>query len=426
MGQSGTPLAGFYDFRLVAVSLLICISASYAALDLGGRVTAAHGWSRAAWLVGGSTAMGLGIWSMHFTGMLAFHLPVPVTYYWPTVLLSLLAAMLGSALALHVVSREKMAHLQALGGSILMGSAIAGMHYMGMAAMRLPAECHYNPLLVVASVIIAVVASFVSLGFCFDHREDFRGTTPAKLLSAALMGVAISAMHYTGMAAASFFSSGLPVQLAHTASISSLGTAAIALATLTVQGVAILTSAMDRQLATQAVELQRSERFRQIADNLPLVLALATSDLSAFLYVNHAYEKIWGRTIESLYANPMSFVDGIHPDDHGPFKEALSSLVKGFAIDGLECRVIHPDGSTYWVLCRGFAVRSASGQIARLVGSAQDITERKEAELELRRKQTYLVMGQRIAGLGTWAWKLSSREMVGSAAFSALVLKARN
>jgi len=174
---------------------------------------------------------------------------------------------------------------------------------------------------------------------------------------------------------------------------------------------------MDRQLASQAVELQRSERFRQIADNLPLVLALATSDLSEFLYVNRAYEKIWGRTIESLYANPMSFVDGIHPDDHGRLKEALSSLGKGFAIDGLECRVIQPDGSTYWVLWRGFAVRSASGQIARLVGSAQDITERKEAELELRRKQTYLVMGQRIAGMGTWAWKLSSQEMVGSEEF---------
>ena len=91
MGQSGPPLAGFYDFRLVALSVFICISASYAALDLGGRVTAAHGWSRTAWLVGGSAAMGLGIWCMHFTGMLAFHLPVPIAYYWPTVLLSLLA-----------------------------------------------------------------------------------------------------------------------------------------------------------------------------------------------------------------------------------------------------------------------------------------------------------------------------------------------
>src|ERR1700683_691347 len=146
MGQSGTPLAGFYDFRLAAVSVLICISAAYAALDLGGRVTAAHGRSRTAWLVGGSAAMGLGIWSMHFTGMLAVHLPIPVAYYWPTVLLSLLAAILGSVLALRVVSREEMGRAQALTGSILMGSAIAGMHYIGMAAMRLPRGSHYTPL----------------------------------------------------------------------------------------------------------------------------------------------------------------------------------------------------------------------------------------------------------------------------------------
>jgi PAS domain S-box-containing protein len=417
MGQSGTPLAGFYDFRLAALSVFICISASYAALDLGGRVTATHGWRRGAWLVGGSAAMGLGIWSMHFTGMLAFHLPVPVAYYWPTVLLSVLAAIVGSALALHVVSRKEMGRVQALTGSILMGFAIAGMHYIGMAAMRLPAECHYSFVLVVASVLIAVVASFVSLVFCFDYREDFRGTTAAKVLSATLMGAAISALHYTGMAAASFFATTRPVQLAHTESISSLGTAAIVVSTLTVQAVAMWTSAMDRQLASQAVELQRSERFRQIADNLPLVLALASADLSEFLYVNRAYEKIWGRTIDSLYANPLSFLEGIHPDDHGRLKEALSSLLNGFAVDGLECRVIQPDGSTCWVLCRGFAVRSAGGQIDRLVGSAQDITEQREAELELHREQTYLVMGQRIAAMGTWAWKPSSQEMVGSQEF---------
>ena len=331
MIQSGTPLAGFDDFRLVVVSVLICISASYAALDLGGRVTAAHGWSRTAWLVGGSTAMGLGIWSMHFTGMLAFHLPVPVAYYWPTVLLSLLAAILGSAMALRVVSRKKMGRAQALTGSILMGSAIAGMHYIGMAAMRLPAECHYNPLLVVASVLIAVVASFLSLVFCFDYREDFRGTTAAKLLSAALMGAAISAMHYTGMAAATFFAFGLPVQLAHTVSISSLGTAAIVLATLIVQGVAILTSAVDRQLASQAVELQRSERFRQIADNLPIVLALATSDLSEFLYVNRAYQEIWGRPIESFYADPKSWLESVHPEDRGRVEGFVQRLIGGAA-----------------------------------------------------------------------------------------------
>src|ERR1700686_2853163 len=108
MSQIGTPLPGSYDYRLVALSVFIAVSTSYAALDLGGRVIAARGWKRSAWLLGGAVTMGLGIWSMHFTGMLAFSLPVPVAYHWPTVLLSLLAASLASAVALYIFSRQKM------------------------------------------------------------------------------------------------------------------------------------------------------------------------------------------------------------------------------------------------------------------------------------------------------------------------------
>src|SRR6266702_3206201 len=90
----GPVLVGFYDFRLVAVSVLIALFAAYAALDLAGRVTASRGWSRFAWLSGGAFAMGLGIWSMHYVGMEAFRLPVPVQYDWPTVLLSMVPAVL--------------------------------------------------------------------------------------------------------------------------------------------------------------------------------------------------------------------------------------------------------------------------------------------------------------------------------------------
>ena len=95
-------LIGSYDYFLVTISVLIAMFASYAALDLAGRVTAASGWVRWAWLTGGAGAMGFGIWSMHYVGMLAFKMPLPVWYDWPTVLLSLLAAIFASAVALYV------------------------------------------------------------------------------------------------------------------------------------------------------------------------------------------------------------------------------------------------------------------------------------------------------------------------------------
>jgi PAS domain S-box-containing protein len=132
------------------------------------------------------------------------------------------------------------------------------------------------------------------------------------------------------------------------------------------------------------VKLESEEYFRQIADNLSVVVALSNADLSKFLFVNRAYEKIWGRTVESLYADSLSFIEGVHPNDQETLRDALQGLVGGEPIEGLECRVIRPDGSTSWVLCRGFPVRDSQGQIIRLVGSAEDITKQKRGEEKLQ------------------------------------------
>src|SRR5437899_401646 len=197
-------MVGSYDPTLVALSVVIAIFASYAALDLAGRVTSAHGRARSLWLSGRAIAMGIGIWSMHYIGMLAFRLPVPVQYDWPTVLLSLLAAVFASAVALFVVSRTMMGLFRASVGSIFMGGGIAAMHYTGMAAMRLPAMCHWSTSLVILSVVLAVGISFVALLLTFYFRQDTSPWSWPKVVSAVLMGAAIPVMHYTGMAAASF------------------------------------------------------------------------------------------------------------------------------------------------------------------------------------------------------------------------------
>ena len=199
-------MKGFYDYRLVTLSVVIAICAAYAALELAGRTTAAKGRTRIAWLAGGATAMGLGIWSMHYIGMLAFSLPVPVLYDWPTVLLSLLAAIFASAVALFVVSRKEkeMGWIRALAGSAIMGGGISTMHYTGMAAMRLHAMCSYDPLLLILSVVFAIAISLIALWLTFRFREDVKTSPWWKTGSAMVMGAAIPVMHYTGMAAARF------------------------------------------------------------------------------------------------------------------------------------------------------------------------------------------------------------------------------
>src|SRR5271155_5767708 len=262
------PMNGTYDYRLVALSIVIAVMASYAALDLGGRVTSARGQARYLWLSGGATAMGIGIWSMHYVGMLAFHLPVPTEYDWPTVLLSLLAAIFASAVALFVVSREQMGLFRAVIGSIFMGSGIAGMHYIGMSAMRLHAVCHYSRVIVVISVALAMVISLVALWLTFYFRGGTKSGGWRKALSAMLMGAAIPVMHYTGMAAARFTpATGDHGGLSHALSVSSLGTVSIIVVAFMVLGLTVLTSLVDRRFSAQALELESSEkRYRQILE----------------------------------------------------------------------------------------------------------------------------------------------------------------
>jgi len=249
--MAAVNLIGSYNYWLVALSVLIAMFASYAALDLAGRVTAAGGWTRAAWLVGGAGAMGAGIWSMHYIGMLAFILPIPVAYHWPTVLVSLLAAILASVVALRVVSLQKMGASRAIAGSVLMGAGIAGMHYIGMAAMRLPATCQFDSFLVVLSVVFAVLGSLAALWITFHFRDEKTGIGLEKLGGAVVMGAAIPVMHYTGVAAASFTPSGIPPDLSQAVSISTLGAAGIAAVTFIVLGLALLTSWMDKRFAAQ-------------------------------------------------------------------------------------------------------------------------------------------------------------------------------
>src|ERR1700677_4216827 len=149
--MNDTTLTGYYDMRLVILSIAIAILASYAALDLAGRITAARGSKRLPWLCGGAVALGIGIWTMHYIGMAAFHLPVEIQYDWPTVVVSMLAAIVSSGIALFIVSRKTMGWYAAAAGALLMGSGIAAMHYIGMDAMRLPATCSYSPWVVALS-----------------------------------------------------------------------------------------------------------------------------------------------------------------------------------------------------------------------------------------------------------------------------------
>ena len=197
-------LVGTYNLWLVAISLLVAVMASYTALAMAGRTVTAPGKGAAWWWrLGGGFAMGLGIWSMHFIGMLAFDLPIRLGYDLPITLLSLALAIASSVFALWLVSLRTLPHRRLAGGALLMGTGIAGMHYVGMAAMRMQPGIDYDPGWLLFSLMVAVAASWTALYVAFRLRAQ-RTRIGDRLAAAGLLGLAIVGMHYTGMAAARF------------------------------------------------------------------------------------------------------------------------------------------------------------------------------------------------------------------------------
>ncbi|MBV6286202.1 putative bifunctional diguanylate cyclase/phosphodiesterase [Pseudomonas aegrilactucae] len=250
-------LNGSYSPSLVLISLCVAILASYTALDLTGRIATAKGRSAYLWMVGGAFALGTGIWSMHFIGMLAFSLPIELGYDLTLTLLSLLIAVLSSGFALWLVSQPSLpARVLAL-GALIMGAGISCMHYTGMAAMQMQPGIEYDPLLFAASLLIAVGASVAALWIAFRLRRSTPYVRQIRGGAAVVMGGAIVGMHYTGMAAASFPDGSFCGAIDGGLSGNGLDYLVL-ITTLAVLAVALLTSVLDARLEARTADLAQS------------------------------------------------------------------------------------------------------------------------------------------------------------------------
>ncbi|HWU97839.1 MAG TPA: EAL domain-containing protein [Oxalicibacterium sp.] len=246
-----------YDYLLVLVSFTVAILASYTALDMAGRINSIHHKGSFAWLGGGAIAMGIGIWSMHFIGMLAFRLPIPLGYDIRITLGSLAMAILASGFALWRVSQASLSPRQLLASALPMGLAIAAMHYTGMQALQMRPGIDYDPILFSVSILIAVAASGAALWIAFKLRKDVPHVRLARGGAAVVMGAAIVGMHYTGMAAAGFPVGSICMAASEGVSPGWLAIV-IVVVTLAVLAITLLTSVLDSRLESQTAKLARS------------------------------------------------------------------------------------------------------------------------------------------------------------------------
>ena len=195
-----------YNITLILLSAIVAVSAGYFTIEMSSEISLSKGLERWIWLGIGSLTMGIGIWGMHFIAMTAISTSMNITYDFITVLISLLAAIAGCAQGLYIISRPLINNLILIAASVSMGAAIAGMHYIGMAAMQMPAKITYDLLVVLLSVIIAIVVSLaaIKITIFLRGRRHNKQYFIEKSLASLLMGGAVLSMHYTGMAAAKF------------------------------------------------------------------------------------------------------------------------------------------------------------------------------------------------------------------------------
>lgn len=372
----------------VVLSVVVAMLASYVALNLAHSINATKGRARAYWLAGGALAMGVGIWSMHFIGMLAFEMPgMEMAYDVPLMTLSVVVAVGASAIALFIVGQASVPMTSLIAGGVAMAAAIAGMHYIGMYSMRMAARIVWNPYLVSLSILIALVASFAALQISIRLR-----TKPDRFLqlslASILMGFAISGMHYTGMVAATFVHD-VPFVVATSSLLVSDGLAAAVLTgTLLILGLALTGSVAQRLWALKARQTQEvlstsEEKFRLLVE--------AVKDYAIFMLDTQGRVTTWntgaeritgfkefeivGKLVSTLY--PPSDAGGATPE-----KELRIARMEGHY--EAEDRRMRKDGSRFWANIVVSPLYDSAGQLHGFSKVIRDITQLKVVEEQLR------------------------------------------
>lgn len=373
---------GSYDSAWVVVSVLLAILASYAALRASQQVTLLRDprtkWT---WSLISALTMGVGIWAMHFIGMLAFELPCGVNYDPLVTLISMVPGILASGIALGVVWHHGERHIPPFTGSVLLGAGIGTMHYTGMAAMQLSGFVRYDPKLFVLSIVVAVALSHLALLVKDRLASNTRRSTAVVAL---IMGSAVSGMHYTAMAAAYFVRGNvtdLPPSAFSTQTLSVL--IAVTTVFLALSALALASLSRTREMTRQLRESEERWKFALEGAGDGVWDWNPQTDEALF---SKRWKEMLGYAEDEFPDNGAAWIEHLHPADRDRVISTIRDYLAGMTpLYVVEFRMRCKDGSWKWILARGMLVsRDADGRPLRLLGTHADISERKQTENAMR------------------------------------------
>jgi len=416
-------LTGTYAPWLVALSVGIAILAAYVGFSqiefsrTSGRATVGH-----LWRIVGAVALGVGVWTMHFIGMLAFELPVPVAYRLDGTIISAVPAMVTAYVTLLILDRETLSRWMIVLGGVVMGVGICAMHYIGMAAMVAPMTMLYRPIVFAGSIHVAMVAATLALAAHAHLRQSALRPWHVAAISAVLMGLTISSMHYLGMAAAVYLPEFHDVDVV--SPILSGGALGItvtlaAIGVLTVAMVSIELSQRVEQAAREAAQSQQKVReldkqLRSIASRLPGMIYRFTKrpDGSyAFPFASAAMRDIYGYDPEDLLDDASPAFEAIHPDDLPAVQDSINRSAETGEAWQQRYRVQLRDGRLLWLFGNAMPRFEEDGTI-HWDGFIMDVSSEMRAEETIRR----LAYTDSLTGLPnrtTFTAKLRDRLMKG-------------
>lgn len=384
-------MTGSYDPALVLLSWLVAIFASATFLHIARQLPELSGRVRVGWQAAATLVMGVGIWSMHFVGMLAFHLPIDMTFDLWLTLLSILPAFAGVAVGLSLMRRARFDGWRRVQAACALGAGIGVMHYAGMMAMDVSPPIRYDPAIVALSVAVAVVLSWLALTHVTRQRRI--------LLAAPVLGSAVAAMHYTAMQAAHFdaaavcTSGGATLDESWLAVLVALN--AVLLTTLTLVATLFNQRLIDRDKATiqalqdanrslevrahglaeqMTAEVRRAETQRRVIMETARI-AFWDWDIAADTVRFDGYMLAGGDRPEGVVLTTAQWRERFHPDDREPARHLMLAHLRGeIPRYEAEYRVRDARGEWRWMLARGLVyARDENGRAMRVHGTKIDV-----------------------------------------------------
>lgn len=395
MSDPVIAISATYNLRLVVLSIAIAIIAAYTALDLTGRIKATQGKARQLWLTSGAIAMGIGIWSMHFIAMLAYDLPIPISYDFAIVILSMVVAIITSGWALSIVTHPQSSNQRLLVGGCVMGLGIVTMHYLGMFAMRYSAIAHYHSQLMIAAIVIALSGSIVALWLAFQlPQTNTIVVTVRQIVSAILLGSAMplassanAFMHYPAMNAVSFQLTNSSGTQLYPVMDNAFVAITIGISTFVILAIAMLAAIFDRRIAAEVAKaevIRLSEaRFRSLEQNASDIIIVVSAN-GTVNYTSAAIKRRLGYLPEDWQTQAFTNLV-VNSSDQAQqfFTQALNNPDIDITAE-FYLQHINGEVRDFELIARNLL---AQPEVTGIVITFRDITERKRSEFALRQSE---------------------------------------